>query len=670
MGVAELRKAELYYHKSVQEDVAKTLQHSGACQIIEETKSAGNASSDIANRLSACEERLTHIRYLFRALGSCYTDPVSSLDRLLGERPVFSITELAETAQKTDLGELASSVKKMEATLNELRLEISQLTANASILRNIKDFPYSLDILGDGSRTVRGISGFLPAEQVEHFRTTLSASFAAETEAYFAPRLPGKRDAWTVVMYSRTHEREVTELCGRSGMTFVELPGYMRGTVSEEETKIANRLQETQKREKRLLQDLKDLAYKCMPVVQQLSDYWSILCERYQALGLSDATDRTLKTSFWVPVEALPNLKKQLEALSPNLALMISAPTAEDTPPTLLKNNYAIRPFEALTNLYSPPPYGETDPTPLLAPFFFIFFGMCLGDAGYAIVMLGAFWMLFKKYRRIPQNVKEFILLFVFGAVSTFIYGVLSGSFFGDFIDAFAFMSWLRPLKDGLLVVDPMKNPMQVLGLALFLGLVHLMFGLGIAAFDHIRKKNYVDAVGDKISWILFVVGLALILVGSAGALPAALYFLAKVMALAGAAIIFWYAGREKKGIFSKALSGFLALYGSTSYMGDVLSYSRLLALGFGSAVIGMIINLLGGMAAGIPYVGWIVAIAVVVGGHLFGVIINILGAFVHSLRLQYVEFFGKFYGGGGTFFKPLTLETRYVELTEQNPKA
>ena len=131
----------------------------------------------------------------------------------------------------------------------------------------------------------------------------------------------------------------------------------------------------------------------------------------------------------------------------------------------------------------------------------------------------------------------------------------------------------------------------------------------------------------------------------------------------AGALVIFWYAGREKKNVLSKALSGFLALYGSTSYLGDILSYSRLLALGFGSAVIGMIINLLGGMSAEIPYVGWLVAIVVLVGGHLFSILINILGAFVHPLRLQYVEFFGKFYPGGGLSYAPLTHSEEYVEI-------
>ena len=345
------------------------------------------------------------------------------------------------------------------------------------------------------------------------------------------------------------------------------------------------------------------------------------------------------------------------------MALTLSDPAEDEEPPTLLENGSLIRPFNILTELYSPPKYRGIDPTPLLAPFFFLFFGMCLGDAGYAIVMLGTIWWAFKKYRRIPMGVKDFITLFAFSAVSTFAYGVVSGSFFGNFIDSF--LPFLVPLKNALMLVDPMTNPMQVLGISLLLGVVHLMFGLLIAAYDNVRAGQYLDAAGDNIAWFLFITGLCVFGTAAGGLLPEPFVLLGKAMAIAGAIVIFLYAGRGKKGILSKALSGFLALYGSTSYLGDILSYSRLLALGFGSAVIGMIINLLGGMAAEIPYIGWLIAVVVIVGGHIFSILINILGAFVHPLRLQYVEFFGKFYTGGGEPFTPLVNTEEYVEIAD-----
>jgi V/A-type H+-transporting ATPase subunit I len=363
----------------------------------------------------------------------------------------------------------------------------------------------------------------------------------------------------------------------------------------------------------------------------------------------------------------VPALQKEVEAVGATVAFVVSDPAEEDHPPTLLKNNAFNRPAEVLTNLYSPPVYGRRDPTASMAPFFFLFFGMCLGDAGYALVMASVLWLLFKKYRNIPSGTKNFMHLFCVGAIATFIYGVLTGSFFGDFIDAFFFMSFLRPLKEALLIVDPMKNPMAILGFSLFLGVVHLMFGLGLAAYDEFRRGNYADAAGSKISWILFVVGLIFVGLGSSGILPFLLYMTGAGMAAVGACLIFWYAGRGEKNIFLKAGMGLYALYGGTAYLGDIVSYSRLLALGLGSAVIGSVINLLGKMAAGIPFIGWTMALVIIAGGHVFSIAINLLGAFVHAMRLQYVEFFSKFYSGDGANFNPLRFQTQYVEISDKN---
>ena len=403
------------------------------------------------------------------------------------------------------------------------------------------------------------------------------------------------------------------------------------------------------------------LADANMLTVQKLSDYYNSLATRYTETAKSDATESVMLTKFWLPAKMADEVKTKIEAISPDVDFTFADPEPEDEPPSLLENGNLVRPFNVLTELYSSPTYRGIDPTPLLAPFFWIFFGMCLGDAGYALVVFGAILYVFKKYKKISSGVKEFIKLFLFCSVSTFIYGVISGSFFGNFIDSF--LPFLIPLKNSLMLVDPMSNPMQVLGISLLIGVVHLMFGLLVAAYDKLRNGEIIDAIGNDISWFLLIVGLCLFGVGAGGMLPAHFVQIGQAMAGLGAVIIFLYAGKGKKGIINKIISGFLALYGSTSYLGDILSYSRLLALGFGSAVIGMVINLLGGLAADIPYVGWLVAIVVIVGGHLFSIAINILGSFVHPLRLQYVEFFGKFYSGGGEPFTPMTLSQEFINV-------
>ncbi|MDR2528523.1 MAG: V-type ATP synthase subunit I [Synergistaceae bacterium] len=662
MAVAELKKAELYYHKSVQEDVARVLQRSGVCHIIEDSRE--ERARQVDERLSACEEQETHIRYLFRALASRYNDPVPTLDRLLGDKPALSMAELVETARKTDLKELTASVKKMETALNELRLETSQLKTNAGILSKIADCPYPLNVFTEGTRTLKGVLGSLLIAQTATLAEDLRA-LAGETEFFTAAGNPKDKEAWVAILYARVREREVFEICAKNGMSLVELPPGLVGVTAEESAKMADRLAACERSEAELLNVLTRTADEWMPSIQKASDYWAIQHGRYGALAASGATESAVKTSFWVPVQALPALQKQLESVGPGVALYVSVPAKDDAPPTLLRNNAFVRPTDALTNLYSPPVYGELDPTPFLSPFFFIFFGMCLGDAGYALVIGTFLWLLFRKYRKIPSNLKNFINIFSIGAVTTFIYGAISGSFFGDSIDKFFFLAPLRGIKSSLFFLDPMGNPMSILALSLLIGVTHLMFGLGIAAYDDFRKGNYIDAVGDKISWILFVLGLILLGGGAAGFLSSPVYMLGKGMSLVGACLIFWYAGRGHKNVFMKIGAGLYALYGSTSYLGDILSYSRLLALGLGSAVIGSVINLLGAMAAEIPVVGFLLSIVIVVGGHAFGIAVNILGAFVHSMRLQYVEFFSKFYAGGGSIFTPLTLSTRYVRIAD-----
>ena len=662
MGVARLKKAELYYHKSVHEDIAAALQNSGSCQIISTTEENHAKPADIDALLSKTEDKLSDIRYLTRTLTPHYVDPTPSLDRMLGERPDVTMTELAELAEHTDLKAVCERTRKIEHETGEVRLKLSEARMNVALLTSLDFFPYPLSVITEGTRTLTGLAGTLKAENVNGLKTALEG-YADDTEVVFAPYDPKDKAAevYAAVIYSRALEAQIREICAKQGLSFVDVPAGLTDTTDGEKEKFTASITELETREAELLSQLEDIAQENIPTVQKLSDYYNSLAGRYSGLLNSDETTSTMLTKFWIPADKADGLRAAIEAIGPDIELVMDDPAPEDEPPSLLNNGNTVRPFNILTELYSSPTYRGIDPTPLLAPFFWIFFGMCLGDAGYALVVFGTILYVFKKYRKIAPGVKDFIRLFLFCSVSTFIYGVISGSFFGNFIDSF--VPFLIPLKNSLMLVDPMTNPMQVLGISLLLGVIHLMFGLLIAAYDKLRHGEFIDAIGNDISWFLLIVGLCLLGTAMMGLLPGHFFDVGRAMAILGAVIIFIYAGKGEPNILKKLLNGFLALYGSTSYLGDILSYSRLLALGFGSAVIGMVINLLGGLAADIPYVGWLIAIVVIIGGHIFSIAINILGSFVHPLRLQYVEFFGKFYTGGGEAFTPLTLSQEYVNL-------
>ncbi|MBQ3653074.1 MAG: V-type ATP synthase subunit I [Synergistaceae bacterium] len=663
MGVARLKKAELYYHKSVHEQIAASLQESGACQIISTSEESYAPPADVEALISTTDEKLSDIRYLTRTLTPHYVDPIPALDRMLGERPEVTMPELEELAAHTDLKAVCDSTRETERQTGDVRQKLSEARMNVSLLSALEFFPYSLSIITEGTRTVTGLVGTIKAANVSGFKAALGdfSKFKDDSELVIAPYDEKDQDVYAALIYSRSIESEIREVCAKQGLSIVEVPASFAGTPEEEREKYSAAITELEAKESELSQKMKDLAQANVPTVQKLSDYYNSLSRRYNGTAKSDVTECTMLTKFWIPADKADGLRAKIEAISTDIELVYSDPDPDEEPPSLLQNGDTVRPFNILTELYSSPTYRGIDPTPLLAPFFWVFFGMCLGDAGYALVVFGTILYVFRKYKKIAPGVKDFIRLFLFCSVSTFIYGVISGSFFGNFIDSF--LPPLVPLKNALMLVDPMTNPMQVLGISLLLGVVHLMFGLLISAYDRLRHGEVIDAVGKDLSWFSFIVGLCLYGVGLGGMLPPHFVQIGQAMAIIGAVIIFIYAGKGEPNYFKKLINGFLALYGSTSYLGDILSYSRLLALGFGSAVIGMVINLLGGLAADIPYVGWLVAIVVIIGGHIFSIAINILGSFVHPLRLQYVEFFGKFYTGGGEPFTPLTLSQEYVNV-------
>ena len=663
MGVARLKKAELYYHKSVHEQIAAALQETGACQIISSAEENHPRPASVEALISATDDRLSDIRYLSRTLTPHYVDPIPALDRMLGERPEVTMTELEELAANTDLKAVCDKTRAVEHETGDNRLKLSDARNTALILSSLEFFPYPLSVITEGTKTLTGTVGTLKPANVSGFKAALGdfSKYKDDSELIIAPYDEKTTEIYAALIYSRSIEDEIRDVCAKNGFTPVEVPAVLTGTAEEEKEKFSGMISALEAKEVELDEKLSALAEENVPTVQKLSDYYNSLSARYNGTAMSDETDSVMLTRFWLPADKADEVRAKIEAISTDVELMLSDPEPDEEPPSLLANGNTVRPFNILTELYSSPKYRGIDPTPLLAPFFWIFFGMCLGDAGYGIVVFGLIMFVFRKYKKIAPGVKDFITLFLFCSVSTFIYGVISGSFFGNFIDAF--LPPLIPMKNALMLVDPMTNPMQVLGISLLLGVIHLMFGLLISAYDKIRNGEIIDAIGEKISWFFLIVGLCLYGVGIGGMLPPHFVQIGGAMAIIGAVIIFIYAGKGEPNYAKKVINGFLALYGSTSYLGDILSYSRLLALGFGSAVIGMVINLLGGLAADIPYVGWLVAITVVIGGHIFSIAINILGSFVHPLRLQYVEFFGKFYTGGGEPFTPLTLSQEYVNV-------
>ncbi|MCF4150546.1 V-type ATP synthase subunit I [Dethiosulfovibrio sp. F2B] len=661
MGVASVKKLELYAHNTVVDTVLATLQKLGCCEIVlPDGDEDGQKSPAI---LADLDDKISEARYLLRILEPYYVDEVSSIARSFGEKPECSLRYLASASESFEVKERAEEVRALERKLVEIRSDISQTDGYISFLGELKDMPYPMSLMSSGTESVSGVIGTIPVEKIDQWNRSILDALGEDIETYHVPFGPKDKETWVVMVGLRALESRAMEIAGGFGFSKIDVSKDLSLSSQEEIKRLV------EKRE-RLLKEAEDLDVKMhqkaedlVPDVRRFSDYWTVLADRARALEGGEYTDEVVLIRSWVPVEEEDELVKALSPVSDLTELRFYDPGESDMPPTLLQNPEWSLPFETLTKLYGAPKYGGIDPTPLLAPFFFIFFGMCLGDGGYGLIMVGFFMAFLKKFKKMPSGTKQFFSLFVLSGIAATLVGALTGSWMGDMIDVVPFLRFLKPIKDIPVLLIPMNDPMAFLGISLVFGIVQIFFGMAVAMKDCLKKGDYMGAFADQLGWMVFLTGL--LLLGASAKLPA-ISWLGKLVTAAGAITLVATQGRDKDGMIQKAISGLLSLYNVTAYLGDVLSYSRLLALGLATSAIAMIINMLAGLSSSIPYVGWLIAIVLFLGGHLFSVAVNVLGAFVHSLRLQYVEFFSKFYAGGGRLFEPLRYNTKYVAISEE----
>ncbi|MDD4212985.1 MAG: V-type ATP synthase subunit I [Bacilli bacterium] len=354
---------------------------------------------------------------------------------------------------------------------------------------------------------------------------------------------------------------------------------------------------------------------------------------------------QTLETVYlegWIRSDQVETFESLMKKTVELYDLDIVDPEAGETPPTALKNNWFTRIFEPITNTFSVPYASEVDPNPVMAPWYWLLFGMMMGDVGYGVIMLLLIYIAIRVMKP-KKGTKALMQMIMVCGVSTIIWGILFGSYFG--------VTWMP------LLVEPMNDPMKMLLISMAVGAFHVLFGVGMKGYNLIVQKKYFDAVADSLSWILIILGIGLYAVGM---MVPSLSTIGIILAGMGVLIVVFTAGRANKGIAGKITKGLTSLYGITGYVSDIISYSRILALGLSTASISFVMNLLAGMIP--PPFGYFVGPIILLFGHTLNLVMSLLSAYVHTSRLQYIEFFGKFYEGNGTLFRPLSLQLKYVD--------
>ncbi|MDD4160166.1 MAG: V-type ATP synthase subunit I [Synergistaceae bacterium] len=667
MALAEMSKARIAVHRSVADELVGKLQALGCCEFTGEASGTidSTAMLQLRARQRHIDELLSDVRFTVRLLEPLEENKGSSFARMLGDVPAIGFSELAAKADEEKFKAFVAELREKERKATEIRSEISRLKgllAQSILLNSIK---YPLEFFTAGTEMIAGAVYAVPKPSASDFISRLGAELGDFIEYQRLPENEKDPVSTFAVLFRKSDLEKIQAVSSEFSAGRLDVPKDFELTAEEERIKLTSGIEKAEREEAVLSADIASKAEEGLYMSRYYGDYWNILRDRIESMISGVPTDDVFIWSFWMPKDCIGIVEKTIGPYESLSEFSLIEPDEGELPPTLLKNPSWSSSMEPLTLMYGTPTYGGVDPTSLMAPFFFLFLGMCFGDAGYGLLLSGVFGYFIVKHQLSPTLRKFFVMLTI-GMLFSVMVGALTGSWFGDSITAFPFLSSLVPVKDALQFLDPMNDPMTLLTISLGLGFVQVIFGLLIAFNNSWRKGERFEAMADHGGWIIFLTGLLLTGLSSSGSLTGPVAAISKYIAAAGALILVATQGRTKSNIAAKLFSGILSLYNVTGYLGDVLSYSRLLALGLGSAAVGMVINLLAKLVAGTPYVGIPLAVLIFVIGHLFSIAVNLLGAFIHSLRLQYVEFFGKFYDANGKDFTPLRNVTTFARLSEE----
>lgn len=380
--------------------------------------------------------------------------------------------------------------------------------------------------------------------------------------------------------------------------------------------------------------------------------------DRFVVIENALATKHTIVLEGWMNADKRPALEAELTKQKLAAVLTELEPAANEEPPVEIKNSPLVQPFEAVTRLYGMPGYKDLDPTVFLAGFFFLFFGMSLTDVGYGLFLMVAATVILTLFK-VAAPVRMFAKLLLLAGFAAVLVGLLFGGYLG--IPSEHIPEVLKRLQ----LYDPIANPLPVFYTALGLGVIQVMFGMLLKIHSEARNGRLLSGVLDQGPWLfVFVLGILYL-----GVSTGYVTFLttAQIINLiyVGVVMIVLASGRKGNTLLMKVRNAALSLYDSIGYFSDILSYSRLLALGLATTALAFAVNLIAGMVSSIPYIGVVLALVVLAIGHLFTLAVNTLGAFIHSARLQFVEFFGKFIAGTGRSFAPLSRTHKHVTVRE-----
>ena len=652
MAVKEMKKLSIICEKEAQERILRVLQ--GTQQVEIDDIYADSANEDWLKEYFAdsqqyedsgnTEALIRQIQELVRFI----RDHGSAKEKVTElKRGVTSFGDFEKTFDEAKL-------KKELATINQLKERWDQNLVATKQAQAQEDWGTTwqnldIDIEESRDKNVTALIGILPNDQWEAFQDQLKQT----TQIYSEYISNDQKETAFALLYLRKESPEVLELMQDFGARSETkpYPGQPKEILQQAKAELTQLAQE-RKELAQLIGEKKAQVYH----LQQAEEV--LLAQNQRELAQAGIVESQYLAVIrgWIGSDEVPILKRVLAKAFPNeqVYLSLDDPTAEEIAanktPTKLKNNSVVQPFEMLTEMYSIPKYDEIDPTPWMMPFYLVFFGMMVADFGYGLLMLVATTVGLKALT-LPKGTQRFLKLFQCLSVSTIVWGLIYGSSFG--------------VEMPVYLLSPSKDFMAIFGLSMVFGGIQIFTGLFLAGKENIRKKDYVAAVNQGFSWQGILAGILIAALGAMVVKSQALTMIGAILAIISALAVLLTSVLGAKSKVGGFFMGLYDLYGITSYIGDFVSYSRLMALGISGGSIAAAFNMLVGyMPPAARFTAGIVLIVVLQGLNIF---LSLLSAYVHAARLQYVEFFGKFYTGGGRAFRPLKPAEKYMNFIDEN---
>ena len=533
--------------------------------------------------------------------------------------------------------------------------KINRITQDNLMLEAWKDYDVPLEVTE--TLTTKMILGTLPMNVDTSEVQNELASVSSNT---IFQKVGSDEGHTTVAMLTeKTDIPQVQEVLKKYNFSTMNFAGF-EGTPSEI---IEKNTIEKEKLVTELEGFKAEVAEKAPLVKESIENYSDI--ETIET-GKEKAKSKILKTNKaffiegWVPEPKMDAMKEVLDNHDCYYEFKVPEEDEAADVPVILKNNSFFTPIEHVTEMYSLPKYGSFDPTSIFALFYICFFGMMFSDAGYGLIMAIVCGTVLKKYN-LEGKMYKMVRGFFYCGISTIFWGAMFGSWFGDLVAVVGKTFFGAPdTFQGIpaIWINPVEDPLTVLIFSIGLGIIHIFIAMGIKMYLLIRQGHVWEAICEKGFWYLVVIGAILWLAGSMLGINGKIGMWIFIVGIAG---LLFTGGRHNKGI-GKVTGGLKSVYDITSYMSDILSYARVLALGLATGVIAQVVNQIGTLAGG-GVKGVIILVIVFLIGTALNFLINVLGAFVHSARLQMIEFFNHFYEDGGEAFEPLKRDTKYIRI-------